>query len=55
VLFADPKYRGVSTYSLVDLKINSLAQSFTNPDTYFNYSNVVITGTSPANIVITIT
>lgn len=55
VLFADPKYRGVSTYSLADLKINALAKSFTNPDTYFSYSNVVITGTSPANIVITIT
>lgn len=55
VLFADPKYRGVSTYSLADLKINALAQSFTNPDTYFSYSNVVISGTSPANIIITIT
>lgn len=55
ILFADPKYRGVSTYSLVDLKIDGLAQSFTNPDTYFNYSNVDITGTSPSNIVITIT
>ena len=55
ILFADPKYRGVSTYSLADLKINALAQSFTNPDTYFSYSNVVITGTSPANIIITIT
>lgn len=55
ILFADPKYRGVSTYSLVDLKIDDLAQSYTNPDTYFNYSNVVITGTSPSNIVITIT
>lgn len=55
VLFADPKYRGVSTYSLADLKIDALAKSFTNPDTYFSYSNVVITGTSPANIIITIT
>lgn len=55
VLFADPKYRGVSTYNLADLKIDNLAQSYTNPDTYFNYSTVVITGTSPANIVITIT
>lgn len=55
VLFADPKYRGVSTYSLEDLKIDALAKSFTNPDTYFSYSNVVITGTSPANIIITIT
>lgn len=55
VLFADPKYRGVSTYNLVDLKIDNLAQSYTNPDTYFNYSTVDITGTSPDNIVITIT
>lgn len=55
VLFADPKYRGVSTYTLTDLKINNLSQSYVNPDTYFNYSNIVITGTSPANIVITIT
>ncbi len=55
VLFADPKYRGVSTYSLVDLKIDDLAQSYVNPDTYFNYSNVDISGTSPDNIVIIIT
>lgn len=53
-LFADPKYRGVSTYSLVSLTINNASTDFVNPDTYFEYTTVNVTGIAPDNVVITI-
>jgi len=54
VLFADPKYRGVSTYTISSITIDGASVSYVNPNTYFKYSTITITGDAPLNITITI-
>jgi len=52
--FADPKYRGLSTYTLNSVTIDALNTNYINKDTSFNYTNIVITGSAPGEITITI-
>lgn len=54
VLYSDPLYRNVRTFDIVSIETNGVSSNFTNPDTYFNYTNVVISDDS-GNVVITLT
>jgi hypothetical protein len=54
IIFSDPKYRGLTTYTLSSLSIDGASTSYVNPDTYFNYTNVDIV-TDGDEITITIT
>lgn len=54
VLYADPLFRNINTYTVVSIKINDVEGDYTNPDTYFNYTSIAIS-TSGSNVIITLT
>jgi hypothetical protein len=54
VLYSDPLFRNINTYTVVSIKIDDVEGDYTNPDTYFKYTNIAIS-TSGSNVIITLT
>lgn len=53
VRYADPLFRGKTTYNIVSITIDGEPANFTNPDTYFNYESIKFSKVG-SNIIITL-
>ena len=49
VTYADPKFRGQSTFTIESIKFNDSISVYNLPDTYFNYTDTDIKITDPNN------